>query len=195
MPVPYVEQSSLARIVLTVSVGAFVAGELSQGFRVRRGASRVDLRAEVVFRAMFLGGILVLPIGRAVTPGASIGGGAWVFGLGAALAWLGMLVRWWSFATLGALFTVVLRTSEDQPVVDRGPYRVLRHPGYSGLLLAFAGCGVMLGNWGSTAGALVVVLVALVHRIRVEERALIAALGDRYRDFAAGRARLIPYVW
>ena len=97
--------------------------------------------------------------------------------------------------SLGKYFTVVIRTGEDQPVVDRGPYRVLRHPSYTGLLLMFAGVGLMVGNWLSVAGAVVVVLVALIHRIRIEERALTAALGDRYRAFAASRARLIPYVW
>jgi protein-S-isoprenylcysteine O-methyltransferase Ste14 len=53
----------------------------------------------------------------------------------------------------------------------------------------------MIGNWVSTAGAVILILIALIHRLRIEERALNATLGDRYRDFAASRARLIPYVW
>jgi protein-S-isoprenylcysteine O-methyltransferase Ste14 len=44
-------------------------------------------------------------------------------------------------------------------------------------------------------GSVGLVLVALVYRLRLEERALAAALGDRYREFAASRARLVPYVW
>ena len=46
----------------------------------------------------------------------------------------------------------------------------------------------MVGNWVSAAGSVALVLTALVYRIRIEERALNASLGDRYRDFAAGRA-------
>jgi protein-S-isoprenylcysteine O-methyltransferase Ste14 len=195
VPVPYEEQTSLARIVFDVSVGAFVLGEFRQAFRVRRGATRADLRAETLFRAMFFSGILLLPLGRAATPAAAIGGGGWVFALGVLIAWLGLLLRWWSFVSLGRYFTVVLKTSEDQPVVDRGPYRVLRHPSYTGLLVAVAGGGLMVGNWISVAGAVGVVLAALIYRLRIEERALDAALGDRYREFAASRARLIPYVW
>jgi protein-S-isoprenylcysteine O-methyltransferase Ste14 len=193
--ISYVHQSSAARLVLNVSVGAFVVGELSQALRVRRGASRASLSAEALFRVMFFGGILLLPVGRALAPGAAIGGGAWIFALGLVIGWLGLLLRWWSFATLGKYFTVVVKTSEDQPVVDRGPYRVLRHPSYTGLLLAFAGCGLMLENWVSLATSVVVVLVALMYRIRIEERALSAALGTRYRDFTASRARLVPFVW
>jgi protein-S-isoprenylcysteine O-methyltransferase Ste14 len=153
------------------------------------------VRAEVVFRAMFFSGILLLPVGRAVVPSAVIGSGGSLFALGVAIAWLGLLLRWWSFVSLGKYFTVVVKTSEDQPVVERGPYRALRHPSYTGLLLAFAGGGLTLGNWVSTMGAVGLVLIALVFRLRIEERALSAAPGNRYREFAAGRARLIPYVW
>ncbi|WP_051367802.1 methyltransferase family protein [Hamadaea tsunoensis] len=199
MSVPYVQLSTVARTVLFVSVGALSAGELLrallQALRGRRGAERVNLRAEAVFRAVFVGGILLLPIGRALAPAAVIGGGVWVFALGAAIAWFGLLLRWWSFVSLGKYFTVVLETSNDQPIVDRGPYRVLRHPSYTGLLLAFAGFGLMLGNWVSAVGAVGLILIGLIYRIRVEERALSAAFGDRYREFAASRARLIPYIW
>jgi protein-S-isoprenylcysteine O-methyltransferase Ste14 len=195
MSLPYEEVSNPARIVFFVSIGAFSAGELVQAFRLRRGLARVDVRAEAAFRAMFFGGILMLPVGRAVTPGAAIGGGLWPFALGALLGWLGLLLRWSSFVSLGRYFTVVLQTSEDQPVVQRGPYRFLRHPSYTGLLLVFLGIGLMVGNWVSIVGAFGLVLVALLYRIRIEERALTVALGDRYREFAASRARLIPHVW
>ena len=192
MPVPV---EGLARTVLLVSVGAFSAGELVQALRLRRGAAGVSMRAEIVFRAMFFCGVLMFPLGRALAPGAAIGGGVRSFALGAVIGWLGLLLRWWSFVSLGKYFTVVVKTSEDQPVVERGPYRVLRHPSYTGLLLAIAGVGVMVGNWVGVVGAVGLVLIALIYRLRIEERALSAALGDRYRQFAESRARLIPYVW
>ena len=195
MPMPYEELSNPARIVFLVSLGAFSTGELVQAFRSRRGATRVDVRAETLFRMMFIAGILMFPLGRAVAPSAVIGGGVFLFTLGVVLGWLGLLLRWWSFVSLGKYFTVVVMTSEDQPVVDRGPYRILRHPSYTGLILAFAGAGLMVGNWLSAAGAVVLVLTAMIHRLRIEERALTAALGTRYREFLAGRARLIPYIW
>jgi protein-S-isoprenylcysteine O-methyltransferase Ste14 len=191
----YVYRSDTASLVLDISIGAFAVGELLQAFRVREGAQRSDLGAEALFRAMFFGGILLVPLGHTLAPGAVIGGGVWVFTVGTVIGWLGLLLRWWSFVTLGQYFTVVLKTSEDQPVVDRGPYRVLRHPSYSGLLLAFAGCVLLLGTWVGAAGSLALVLAALLYRIRIEERALDAALGQRYRVYAAGRARLVPFVW
>jgi protein-S-isoprenylcysteine O-methyltransferase Ste14 len=192
---PFEELSNVADVVLVISVGAFAMGEFVQAFRTRRGAKLADVRAEVVFRIMFLGAILLWPIGRAVVPAAGIGGGAALFTLGTVLGWLGLLLRWWSFVSLGKYFTVTVRTSGDQPVVDHGPYRVLRHPSYTGLLLVFAGGGLIVDNWVSAAGALVVLLIALIRRLRIEEHALGEALGDRYRQFAANRARLVPHVW
>jgi protein-S-isoprenylcysteine O-methyltransferase Ste14 len=96
---------------------------------------------------------------------------------------------------LGKYFTVVLKTTSDQVVVAHGPYRVLRHPSYAGLLLAFVGCGLALANWVGVVVSLALLGVALAYRIRIEERALVSALGDDYVAFAAGRARLIPFVW
>jgi protein-S-isoprenylcysteine O-methyltransferase Ste14 len=192
---PYEEVSNAARVVLSLSLLAFATGELLQALRTRRGARNASPFAEGVFRAVFFAGILMFPIGRGIAPGAVIGGGVWVFALGTVIAWFGELLRWWCFATLGRYFTIVVKISDDQPVVDRGPYRVLRHPSYAGLLLAVLGVGLMLGNWVSTLGAVVLTLIALVYRLRIEERALTEALGERYREFAASRARLIPYVW
>jgi protein-S-isoprenylcysteine O-methyltransferase Ste14 len=195
MPIPLEELSSPARIVFIVSIGAFSAGELVQAFRLRHGATRVDVRAETLLRLMLFGGIMMFPLGKAVAPGAVIGGGVFLFALGVVVGWAGTLLRWWSFVTLGRYFTVVVQTSAAQPVIDRGPYRFLRHPSYTGLLLMFAGVGLMIGNWVSACGAVSLILIALIHRLRIEERALNVALGDRYREFSASRARLIPYVW
>lgn len=192
---PYVEHSASAALILDISVGAFVVGEVVQALRVRSGAQRADLLAELWFRILFFAGILLLAGGRALAPDAVIGSSAWLFGTGVAIGWFGLLLRWWSSLTLGKFFTVVLKTSSDQVVVTRGPYRALRHPSYTGLLLAFVGCGLALANWVGALGSVALLLVALTYRIRIEERALVSALGDEYVGFAASRARLIPYIW
>ena len=107
----------------------------------------------------------------------------------------GVVLRLWCFHTLGHYFTFTVQTSEDQPVISSGPYRLLRHPSYAALLLIFIGWGLIYGNWGSLVVLSVTVAVGLVHRIRVEERALSMDLGGKYQIFAATRKRLIPFVW
>ena len=180
--------------VFGVTVGAFLLAEILQSLRTRRGATRVNLAAELLLRLTIVAAVLALAAARALVPQLTVGG-RWLFVAGVVVTWLGLLLRWWSFLTLGRYFTVVVQTSADQPVIDTGPYRRLRHPSYTGLLAAIGGCGLMVGNLAGTAAAVALVAVALVHRIGIEERALLAALGEPYRAFAAGRARLVPFVW
>ena len=80
-------------------------------------------------------------------------------------------------------------------MITDGPYRLIRHPSYAGLLLAVTGVGLVIGNWWSLISLTVGMAVGLVFRIRVEERALLRDLGDDYRDYAATHKRLIPFVW
>jgi protein-S-isoprenylcysteine O-methyltransferase Ste14 len=192
---PYIQQSHGAVVVLSTSAVAFSAGELWQAFRLRRGVAHASAVGEVLFRLLFLVGILLLPLGASVAPGAVVPGGVGAFVIGAVAGWLGLLLRWWCFVALGRYFTVVVKTTSDQVIVQRGPYRFLRHPSYTGLLLALLGCGVMLGNWVATLAAFAVVLAAVAYRLRIEERALVASLGDAYRVFASQRARLVPFIW
>ena len=111
------------------------------------------------------------------------------------LFWGGVFLRFWSFHTLGRYFTFTVQTSSDQPVISSGPYRVIRHPSYAGLLLIFVAVGVFIGNWWSLAGLIVAVGGGLVFRIRVEERALMQNLGEGYRVYAATHKRLVPLIW
>lgn len=195
------QQSQAAAAVLLITVVAFAIGELAQAVRglpqarVRHGSRHADLRGEVVFRLVFLTGILLLPLAESIAPGAAIPGDPMAFVVGVVVAWLGLLLRWWSFLTLGRYFSFVLTTSPEQTIVDRGPYRVLRHPSYTGLLLAVLGCALMVGNWVGLVTSSVAVVAAIVYRIRIEERALTETIGERYRDFATSRARLVPFVW
>ncbi len=195
------QQSQASAAVLLITVVAFAIGELAQAVRglpqarVRHGSRHADLRGEVVFRLVFLTGILLLPLAESIAPGAAIPGDPMAFVVGVVVAWLGLLLRWWSFLTLGRYFSFVLTTSPEQTIVDRGPYRVLRHPSYTALLLAVLGCALMVGNWVGLVTSSVAVVAAIVYRIRIEERALTETIGERYRDFATSRARLVPFVW
>ena len=112
-----------------------------------------------------------------------------------ALLWAGIGLRWWSFRRLGRYFTFQVMTSADQPVITTGPYRVLRHPSYTGILLILAGIGLSYANWLSLVALTVVPLLGFINRIRVEEAALSSTLGDRYTTYAAGRKRLLPFIW
>ena len=140
--------------------------------------------------------VLAFAAGWFVT-GASVGRALRVpsFVAGIVLVYAGIALRRWAIATLGAQFTHDVRVADDQPVIDDGPYRLVRHPSYLGAVISFAGIGLALGNWLALAAVLVVPMVGYVRRIAVEEAALRDRLGERYARYAAGRARLFPGVW
>ena len=83
----------------------------------------------------------------------------------------------------------------DHRVVDDGPYRRVRHPSYTGLLLEFAGVGIVLGSWLGLAVILVPICAALAWRIHVEEAALRGRLGEAYATYTRGTWRLVPGVY
>lgn len=115
--------------------------------------------------------------------------------VGVALICLGMAIRQWAVHTLGRFFTFKLTVQGDQRVVDSGPYRVVRHPSYSGLLVSGIGTAVALGNWVSLGVIVVPAVLALARRIQVEEGMLRQGLGPDYDRYAASRKRLVPGVW
>jgi protein-S-isoprenylcysteine O-methyltransferase Ste14 len=115
--------------------------------------------------------------------------------VGVATIVAGALLRQWAIITLGRYFTVDVRITDGQPVVHSGPYRWIRHPSYIGLIAAFIGIGLALGNWFSLLLLLVVPTIGLVFRVHVEEAALLTNLGEPYRRYAARRKRLLPGLW
>lgn len=128
-------------------------------------------------------------------PGAAMRPGALVFWVGLVLMAAGAGLRWWSFWALGQYFTFTVDVSADQQVIAAGPYRVLRHPGYAGGLLALLGLGVIFSNWVGLAGFVLPAGVIVLWRIHIEETALLRTAGDSYRRYAAEHKRLIPHVW
>jgi protein-S-isoprenylcysteine O-methyltransferase Ste14 len=125
----------------------------------------------------------------------AVHGGKAVVALGEIVATCGIALRIWAILTLDRFFTFVVGIAQDHRVVQHGPYRVLRHPGYAGALLALAGAGIAMGNWLSLLLTIVGPVVALGVRISVEETTLVGALGAEYQAYASRTARLIPRIW
>ncbi len=114
---------------------------------------------------------------------------------GVVLFCFGVMLRWWSIIHLGRFFTVDVAIARDHVVVGDGPYRMVRHPSYSGALLSFVGLGCLLHNWLAALLLLLPVTAAMLWRIKVEEAALSAALGKAYLDYMARTRRLVPWLY
>ena len=117
-----------------------------------------------------------------------------VFYAGIVVLLLGSLLRRLCFKTLGEHFTGDVRARADQPVIQTGPYRYVRHPSYTAGMLMYLGLGLALTSWLSIALLLIGTIVGYVYRVRVEERALLTEIGAPYAEFMRTRKRFIPYV-
>jgi protein-S-isoprenylcysteine O-methyltransferase Ste14 len=118
-----------------------------------------------------------------------------MFALGIVVWLAGIVLRLYSIRVLGRFFTYDVAISKGQGVVQSGPYRWVRHPSYSGGLLALLGFGLTMTNWIAAVVPLAVMALGYVYRIPLEERALIAGLGDPYRAYMQRTWRLVPFVF
>jgi protein-S-isoprenylcysteine O-methyltransferase Ste14 len=181
-------------VALQLTLAGWVVLEL--GLRVRerlqgRGSAARD-RATRVLIAVSLGAAIAL---AALTASRAprIAGPHRAAGL--IVMWLGLAIRVWAIAALGRAFRTTVEVDPAQAVVTTGPYRWVRHPSYTGLLLIVTGYGLAAGNWLALAVCAVLPLPALLRRIAVEEAELTRVLGDRYRAYQAQTKRLIPGLW
>lgn len=115
--------------------------------------------------------------------------------VGASLVVAGLWVRHTAMQTLAGWFASQVRIQPDQQLVSTGLYGHVRHPGYLGQLLVFAGFGVALANWISIIGLLLPVMAVFGWRIHVEEAALRRRFGLAYETYRRGTWRLIPGVY
>lgn len=191
-------------ILLSVTGPLWLALELTLLVRDRsrgRGGTARDrgtraLNFAMIVVAVAAADVLSAVIGKhspLLIPGAGAHG--WPIITGLVVIWLGLVLRVWSVVVLGRSFRTTVEVDAGQPVVSHGPYRWVRHPSYTGLLLIAAGFGLAFSNWPGLVLCLVLPEAATLRRIRVEESELARVLGDPYREYAGRTKRLIPGVW
>jgi protein-S-isoprenylcysteine O-methyltransferase Ste14 len=117
----------------------------------------------------------------------------WAFWAGAALALAGFLFTVWAREHLGRNWSGIVTVKQDHELIVDGPYALVRHPIYTGLLLAFAGTGLALGEWRGVL-AVVIALLALWRKLRIEERWMQEQFGEQYRAYKHRVAALVPFV-
>jgi protein-S-isoprenylcysteine O-methyltransferase Ste14 len=120
---------------------------------------------------------------------------SWLVLVGLLLIFGGLAIRWMAIITLGRFFTATVAIHSHHRVIRTGLYRRIRHPSYTGLLLAFLGLAIAFGNWLSLIVIFVPITVAILYRIHVEESEMIEGLGQEYADYRRSSKRLVPGVY
>jgi protein-S-isoprenylcysteine O-methyltransferase Ste14 len=191
--------SSFAALVFSVVFILWILSEVLGGVvhPLMRGGRRVKTRRQE--RGSFLliyAGVLVYFIIAFSFAGSNVAKlPSSVFYLGIFVMVLGIVIRQWAIAALGRFFSRTVRIQERQTVVETGPYRYARHPSYTGALTFFVGFGLALQSWGAILALLPIFAVTYWYRMYVEEKLLVAELGDAYVSYAQRTKRLIPYVF
>jgi protein-S-isoprenylcysteine O-methyltransferase Ste14 len=119
--------------------------------------------------------------------------GLWCFWGGAAVTAGGLLFSVWARRYLGKNWSQAVTVKEGHELVTSGPYALVRHPIYTGLLLGFLGCAVARGEW---RGLLAVALVCgvLWRKLWLEEKWMRAQFGQPYEAYSRQVAALVPYI-
>ena len=182
--------------LLSLTLACWVLLELSLRVRERvhsKGGTARDRATRILIAAALASAIALARVAAEVAPSLEIPGHYRALGL--VVMWLGLAIRVWAVAALGRAFRTTVEVDADQAVVSSGPYRWVRHPSYTGLLLIVAGFGLAVGNWLALAACVALPLPALVRRIDVEEAELTRVLGEPYRSYRTRTKRLIPGLW
>ena len=174
-----------------VAAGTGYAGSDARD-KIANYATKVSVRADVVMLLSMFGAVgAAISLRQAALPGTPWLGVA----LGLTLVACGLALRHWAARTLGPFFTRSVAIRSGHRVVDTGPYRFVRHPGYTGTILSLVGLALTLWNWVSFLILVAGCVLAFIPRIKAEEAVLEANLDGPYREFERARKRLIPGVW
>jgi protein-S-isoprenylcysteine O-methyltransferase Ste14 len=217
MPLLITRDEAARVLVFATVAGALAAEVVATYLGQRRAGGRLRLLGDSLVRATLLrsrgdtsadrgtkrflvlcvlGGILAATYVAKDFRSLRVGANTWpTLILGVVLVSLGVVLRAWAVRSLGRFFQRDVIVQEGHVVMRAGPYRWLRHPAYAGNLVSYFGLGLAIGSWVAALVLLAIAFVGHIPRIRVEETALMRALGDEYRDYAAVTARLVPGVW
>ncbi len=177
----------------------FLLTEIHRSIKLRNKAERKSVGADknslrilwvTIIISMLLGGFLTQFHGMQITffqP--------YWFYCGVLIALFGFILRVVAIQQLGKAFTVDVQIAANQQLKQDGLYATLRHPSYTGALMAFLGLAITFSNWWSLMVICVPIFAVFIYRISIEEQALTAEFGDAYVAYCKKTRRLIPYIY
>jgi protein-S-isoprenylcysteine O-methyltransferase Ste14 len=116
----------------------------------------------------------------------------WEFWVGALVTALGLLFTIWARIHLGRNWSGTVTIKRDHELITSGPYAAVRHPIYTGLIVAIIGSALARGEWRGVL-AVVIAWVALRHKLGLEERWMIERFGDQYLAYCRRVPALVPF--
>ena len=186
------------RAAVLLIVVAFLTIWLIYRLQTRTLRDPVDASQDVRAMRYFLLVLGVLGVGLLlwlINPGwlraTAVGLPAWARWSGALVAVAGLVLLTWAHQTLGANFSGALKLQAEHQMVTRGPYRWVRHPIYSAIVMVAAGIGLLTGN-GLILALPLAFAVFFVLRAPREEAMMASGFGEQYRAYHQRTGRFLP---
>jgi protein-S-isoprenylcysteine O-methyltransferase Ste14 len=181
-----------------ILVYGWVASEVLIGIatRTRSSGGKVKDRGSLI--VLWVTITLAIAAGEAIShamPPNLFGGAHWLTIAAMIVLIAGLAIRWTAILSLGKAFSSNVAIRSDQAIYRGGFYRFVRHPSYSGALLAFLALGIQERNWIACIAIVVPITIAFLYRIHVEEAALNEAFGAQYAAYSQQTKRLIPGIY
>jgi protein-S-isoprenylcysteine O-methyltransferase Ste14 len=118
----------------------------------------------------------------------------WIDALGVALTALGLAVAIWARVFLGRNWSGAVQVKVGHELIRGGPYRFVRHPIYTGLLLGMLGTGLVRGKVYA-AIAFLLLLAGFWMKLGIEEKFMRKTFGQQYEDYSRSTWALVPRLW
>jgi protein-S-isoprenylcysteine O-methyltransferase Ste14 len=184
-------------LVFVFAILTWLASEVVGGRIIpslRRSGSRVEQRKKGLNIVVGVGWVVFFGISVNLAAQAIAFLQSWAYFAGIVLMLSGVAVRQWAIAVLGRYFSNVIGIQQNQTVVQSGPYRLIRHPSYTGILLIQVGIAFALQSWAAILAAVLIFSLVYGHRILREEGFLVKELGDDYVQYMKHTKRIIPFL-
>jgi protein-S-isoprenylcysteine O-methyltransferase Ste14 len=107
----------------------------------------------------------------------------------------GIIIRCWAVFTLRRFFSLSVIIESKQSIVKNGPYKLIRHPAYTGTILTLVGISISIRSITSILTALVIISIVYGYRIKIEEKTLINSFGNEYLDYIKNTWKIIPFIF
>lgn len=115
--------------------------------------------------------------------------------IGVGLIFIGLLLRFWTRSTIKGMYSGHIEIQSGHFLVQNGPYRYIRHPGYAGLSLMALGVPIAYSSLVGLILYLALLIPGLAYRMKVEENLLVEHFGETYLGYKENTKRMIPFIW
>ncbi|HWA24108.1 MAG TPA: isoprenylcysteine carboxylmethyltransferase family protein [Lacunisphaera sp.] len=190
----------MASLALKFSIACwcvFYAFWIAVALRAKRTAKADSVAGSVAYRIpLILGVFLLFSSHRLGVPLATrvIAGGTGLALVSMAMSVMGLVICLWARVTLGRNWSAVVVVKQDHELIQAGPYRFVRHPIYTGIIMMFSANVLLDGRVGALVG-LVCFIASFQLKLLREEKLMLAEFPGEYPDYCRRVKRLLPFIY